>query len=403
MTNTVIVRRVVRWAFTTMLVVAASQIDGAGQVASNRCDGCRLQFDLAVDKNSYEVGEPVVLSISLTNVGASPVLLVHSSDVTGRSDGYQFDVFDERGNQIADPGRAAISLLKSIDGIASLAPGRSDERRLTLNYYMAPLKPGQYSIRGSFVTSQAEPPVHAESNQVIFRIEETSAERLQQRVSTLVREMDADPGGVAPLLGFTGDATAIPPLVDLLYQKNDGVGVAALDALLYLDRGNVEEALLNALKDRGPRANMIQFLVERVPSTLTKPSLIQALRSTNEDARAAAVEGLLLSSDPPDPALFTPLTAMLRDRSAAVRLKATSAIGGYANQQALTALRPLVLDADADVSEQATIAVGWIGDASPVGSDTRRDAIAVLRSVAQSGRGAISEQARTWLTNLGAQ
>src|SRR5262245_21936976 len=199
MTNTVIVRRAVRWAFTTMLVVAASQIDGAGQVASNRCDGCRLQFDLAVDKNSYEVGEPVVLSISLTNVGASPVLLVHSSDVTGRSDGYQFDVFDERGNQIADPGRAAISLLKSIDGIASLAPGRSDERRLTLNYYMAPLKPGQYSIRGSFVTSQAEPPVHAESNQVIFRIEETSAERLQQRVSTLVREMDADPGGVAPL------------------------------------------------------------------------------------------------------------------------------------------------------------------------------------------------------------
>jgi HEAT repeat protein len=395
-----VVSRVVRWTIMTTLVAATSQLDLAGQPAA--CDGCRLRFDLALEKNSYEVGEPVLLSIRLTNIGASPVLLFHSSDVTGRHDGYGFDVFDEQGNPIADPGRDAISLLKSIGGIPSLAPGRSDERRLTLNYYVAPLKPGQYSIRGSFDDSQTEPRVHAESNRVVFRVEETLPGKVQQRVSTLMREMDANPGGVAPLLGFTGDVTAIPPLVDLLY-RNDGARVSALDALLYLDRGRVDDALLKALRERGPRDGTIEFLVERVPSALMKPSLIQALRSANAEARAAAVKGLSLLNDPLDPALFAPLAAMLRDSSAAVRLNGAAAIGTYANQQALTALKPLVVDADASVSEQATIAIGWIVQASASGSDTRRGAIAVLRSVAQSGRGAASEQARAWLTNLGVQ
>ena len=122
------------------------------------------------------------------------------------------------------------------------------------------------------------------------------------------------------MLGFTGDVAAIPPLVDLLYRKDDGVQVAALDALLYLDRGAVEESLLDALKQRGARERMVHFLVVNIttPNALIRPVLIQGLRSADSDARTGAVEGLRLLNSAHDPELFAPLAAMLRDPVAAV-------------------------------------------------------------------------------------
>jgi hypothetical protein len=136
---------------------------------------------------------------------------------------------------------------------------------------------------------------------------------------------------------------------------------------------------------------------------LIRPLLIQALRSADGDARIGAVEGLRLSNSAHDPELFAPLASMLRDLLAEVRHKASTAVGGYQNQRALAALTPLVDDPDDTVSEQTTIAVGWIAQAGVIGSDTRREAIDVLRRAATSDRRAVAEQARKWLANVGAQ
>jgi HEAT repeat protein len=174
---------------------------------------------------------------------------------------------------------------------------------------------------------------------------------------------------------------------------------------LYLDRRSVRASLVEALRQRGPRERMIDFLVVelRTPNALTRPWLLLALRSGERDSRAAAVEGLYLSNFRHDPALFAPLATMLRDPVALVRQKASAAVGGYQNQQALTALVPLVDDSDASVAEQATIAVGWIAQSSAVSATTRRDAIDVLRTTATAGRGRASEAARQWLTNADAR
>jgi HEAT repeat protein len=88
---------------------------------------------------------------------------------------------------------------------------------------------------------------------------------------------------------------------------------------------------------------------------------------------------------------------------AGVRHKASAAVGAYQNQPALAALTPLVDDPDITVSEQTTIAIGWIAQAAAVGSDTRVTAIDVLRRAAKSDRRAVAEQARKWLANVGAQ
>ena len=301
-----------------------------GQEPAKVCESCQLRFDLAVERNTYEVGEPLQLSLRLTNLGTTEIQVRHTSDVTGRHDGYRFAVLDEDGRQVADPGAAAISLLGALGGILSVPPRGTDNRRLTLNYHVAPLKPGRYSVKGWFGSSNPQPGRDAESNRVVISIQPTSADRLRQRVSDLTRDLEVDARRGAAFLGFTGDAAAIPPLVDLLYRRDDGLQVAALDALLYLDRGTVEESLLAALEQRGARERMVHFLVVNIatPNAVIRPLLVQALRSADGDARAGAVEGLRLSNSAHDPELFAALAAMLSDPVAAVRHKASAAVGG---------------------------------------------------------------------------
>jgi HEAT repeat protein len=380
----------------------------SGQEPAKLCELCQLRVDLTVERSTYEMGEPIQLSLRLTNVGATEIQVEHTSDVTGRHDGYRFEVLDEDGRQVADPGGDAISLMGALGSPVSVAPRRTDHRRLTLNYHVAPLKPGRYSVKGLFRSSFPQAGLTAESNRVVISIQPTSPDRLRQRVSDLTRDLEVDIRRGAAFLGFTGDAAAIPPLIDLLYRKDEGAQVAALDALLYLDRGTVEASLLDALTQRGARESMVHFLIMHIaiPPALIKPVLIQGLRSADSDGRTGAVEGLRLLNmlnSAHDPELFAPLAAMLGDPVAAVRHKASAAVGGYQNQQALAALTPLVDDNDASVSEQATIAVGWIAQASAIGSDTRTDAIVVLRRAAKSPRRPISEQARKWLSNVGSR
>ena len=112
----------------------------------------------------------------------------------------------------------------------SVAPRGADDRRLTLNYHVAPLKPGRYSVKGWFRSSYPQPGLDAESNRVVIGIQPTSADRLRQRVSDLTRDLEVDARRGAAFLGFTGDVAAIPPMVDLLYRRDDGVQVAGLDA-----------------------------------------------------------------------------------------------------------------------------------------------------------------------------
>lgn len=389
----------------TILISAGAAVGRHAQEPVARCESCQLRFYIEADKATYEVGEPIVISIRLANVGTTQVQLQHTSDVTGRHDGYKFELYDEDAHPLRDPGKAAISLLGALGGTVSVAPGGADSRRLTLNYQVEPLKPGRYSLRGVFDSSYPQSGVHAESNSVVISIEPTPSESIHRRVNSLLRNVAADPRHVAPYLGFTGDKAAIPPLVDLLYHKDDGVQASALDALLYLDRGAVEGPLLDALRDRGPRERMVHFLVLNLatPNVVIRPLLIQALRSADGDGRIGAVEGLRLSNSANDPELFAPLAAMLRDPVAGVRHKASAAVGQYHNQQALAALTPLVDDPDRSVSEQTTIAVGWIAQAGAIGSDTRRTAIDVLRRAAKSDRRPVAEQARRWLANVGAQ
>ena len=120
--------------FMILIILGAPAAGGQTPGPVTRCESCQLRLDLEVEKVTYEVGEPIVIAMRLDNVGTTQVQLQHTSDVTGRHDGYRFEVFDEDARQLPDPGKAAISLLGALGGMVSVAPGGADSRRLTLNY-----------------------------------------------------------------------------------------------------------------------------------------------------------------------------------------------------------------------------------------------------------------------------
>jgi hypothetical protein len=379
-----------------LLLAVAVQI-GAQEVPPG-CDGCTLRLALASDKAGYEVGEPITLSVQLTNAGRRPVIVEHTSDVTGRHDGYRFDVIDEAGHRVADPGAAAVSLLEAIGGHDSLYPGGRDDRQFLLNHHVAPLKPGRYVVKARFGSRFVGRGAAVESNTIAIVIVPTSPDRVRQRIVDLTSRMGDSPG-VATLLGFTGDRAAIPAVIDLLYRKNDQLAARAMDALLYFDPATVRESLMDALRRRGPSDRMIWFLVVilNAPLADTQQFLLAALQSRDPDTRAAAVEGLRLSNRGNAPDLFAPLAAMLTDSAAKVRHRAASAVGRYADRRAFDALRSVVADSDPDVSAQATIAIGWIATAAAQGSGMRTEAIDLLREIAAGTRAGDSRQAKQWL------
>jgi hypothetical protein len=388
---------------------AARSVSGgaahAEEPRANKVEALRkTAADLALDKTTYEVGEPIVLRLRLTNSGSLPLKVPVSSEVTGRHDGYSFQVKNDRGEVLKDPLHEYIALMHSVGGFESVQPGTSYTRDLLLNYRVPPLQPGKYTVKGIFQPRGEGPKPQAESAGVTFRIVATPPARLEKRVARLAEALrgGGDARRLAPLLGFTGHAGAAGPLIDLLYAEADGSQVAAAQALLYLDKDTVKKSLLDSLRTRGPRDRMIHLLVVplRAKAEEVTPLLVRRLDDKDGATRNAAVYGIGLSNRVKAAELLPLLEKRLKDPLAAVRHRAAAAIGAYENAAALKALKAVVHDPDPGVSAQAAIAVGWVAAAAKPDSPVRKEAIDVLRDVQRSG-GRPAEQATYWLEKVG--
>jgi hypothetical protein len=354
-----------------------------------------LRFHCELGKAQYEVGEPIVLLIWIMNEGDASFHFSSKRDLIGRREGYTMRVTDADGREVPDPGGGEIWPLKLHD--VTIPPNGVHIRELVLNYHTLPLRPGRYVLQGTFAPAFARPGPRARSPILSFEIVPTESATLERRIADLVARADlpGEASRIAPLLGFTGHPAAIAPLIDLLYVADDEGCMAAADALLYLDRDQVHNALVAAIRTRGPRFRMVGALVARIgPFEGLRLALIDSLAHGDAEARLGALEGLRLANRPVDRELFASLARMLKDPSVSVRILATRVVGEYHDAAALAALEPLIWDEDSSVSRRTTAEIGWMAFVSK--GPIREEAVGVLSRVKESGRPA-SREAAVWL------
>jgi hypothetical protein len=367
------------------------------QPASESAD---FRLTLELDRTVYEIGEPIVATLQMINLTNYPRSVPTTSEPTGRRAGFSLAVTASGGQAFQDPHNEYVSLWKSYSSQELVPPAGSATRRMFVNYFTPILEPGRYSVKADFDPREARAnTAPLRSAPVSFEIVATPPAARKDRVSRLVEQLRGgqDSHPVARLLGFTGQLEAIAPLVELLRdEEDDGVQVAAAEALRYLDRGRQKEALIESLGKHSPRSRLVYHFAMLRPTPEEMASLLLPwLSNSDERVRDAAIEGMrLCNGKEPDPALLAPLVTMLRDASPLVRRSAASAVGGYRGAEALRALTTVVRDPDPGVSLQATIAVGWVAQAAEPGSDLRREAVTVLRSMVGSGGRAGEHAAR---------
>jgi RNA polymerase sigma factor (sigma-70 family) len=356
---------------------------------------------IMLDKKSYEVGEPIKLTVSLSNVSDTPFDVPATSDSRGQYDTtFSFVVKNDKGAVLQHPGRGKFAAMSVLGGQQALPPGKFYTREFLLNYQISPLTPGEYRVHAVFQPGSAAGPrdVRAQSPEVTIQIADTPPAEVQARVARLAKELrdGGESQNIAPHLGFTGREEAIAPLIDLFYREPKSM--EPIHALLYLDLDKVRPALAESIKTRGPRYTMMHFVahVLRVKAEKLIPLLTPWLDDKDGESRYGAVEGLALANRRSAPELFPLLEKRLKDPLAKVRQRASSAIGAYRDAAALQALKTVVRDPDAGVSEQATIAIGWVAKAAPAESDLRQEAVALLREMSNT-TGRPAEQAKYWL------
>ncbi len=381
-------------------VLLISQIEPAKVAkADDRQEEAMLA--LSLDKEKYEIGEPIVATLRLTNTGKNAIQVNKSSDESGLMDGFSFQVLNDKGEHVKG---FEIWTMHAIGSSWTVNPGKAHERKILVNYRVLILEPGIYSVRGEYKALRITPANGILSPEVKFEIVKTSPAQLDRRIARLEEELNtgADPRTIVPHLFFTGQPRALNILLDMIYSKEDLKRSYAGSSLHYFPKELLKSALMDSLKKRGPRDYIVLELNRnwRESSQEVVPLLVPWLESNDADARMGAVEGLGRFNAQKDPALFPKLAARLKDENSNVRRQAASAVGSYRNAEALEALKGVLGDTNKTVAEQATIAVGWTGAAAAPKSQLKEDARNTLVKMARDPRPDVSRQATYWLSKI---
>lgn len=394
----------VRFQARRVLVVSWLLILNAETLASDKAEEPRgrANLSLSLDREKYEVGEPIVANVALTNSSKQAFKVDRSSDVTGMIDGYSFQVSDDKGKPVPldGPGGRVMHAIGSSD---RLEPGEVHRRKFFLNYHMRVLEPGNYSARCTFKPLGSKEGTGIASPEVRFQVVKTAPAELEKRISSLQAQLRAegDARSIAPLLRFTGQPQAFKVLVEMLYAKEESRAASAAAEVPYFKKDLFKKELIDSIKTRGPRYHLVQSLFWVRPEVAPEivPLLIPWLEDNDADARAGALEGLRGFGTKGDPALFPRLAARLKDPEARVRQLASAVVGQYRNADALRALKSALDDPDKNVIDQATSAIGWVALAAPPGSLLREDARTTLVKISKGPPPAASG-ADYWLKRL---
>lgn len=167
-------------------------------------------------------------------------------------------------------------------------------------------------------------------------------------------------------LGQSHNSRVLSPLISALQDDSElYLPLAAAIALGELGLPGAVPALVAALADTrrlfGDAPNIAMQALESIGQA-SIPALIAALTDGPPQQRRWAARVLGKLGRPDDPSLLEHLRAALRDTDSLVRWEAVDAFEAVAGTGALSDIRPLLADPDADVRDSVITILGLRGD-----------------------------------------
>jgi hypothetical protein len=117
------------------------------QVNAPSTDGIKLEGNFSLPKQSYFWGEPIEVTVTLTNKGDSPIEFPTGGDYrdTGRDGRFTITAVDAGGQPVPDPVKPS-GFGGGLGSAATVKPGESYADRLLVNHWCAFPGPGKYAI-----------------------------------------------------------------------------------------------------------------------------------------------------------------------------------------------------------------------------------------------------------------
>ncbi len=288
-----------------------------------------LQFTLALEKSTVEAGEPIVAVVRVVNHGTGDYIAQTSTRPAGSFDGFAFAVEDENGRP-ATPPRSRLPAAHWLGSWTTVKPHDQFERKLFLNYWFLPLNPGRYTVRGQYVPRTTAgnhtvewPAVHAPPLE--FTVIPVGETKLAVRVERLTAQLETGDLIAADFLGFTGDETAIAPLLNALHARDETLQRHAANALSnILDRPTIIAAALDSLREKGPNHIFVEWLHKwKLPASQLIPAYLLRVADPDVVTRLGALIGLQLERDAAHASAIRDAgLRALTDKDAAVRQEA---------------------------------------------------------------------------------
>jgi HEAT repeats len=311
-----------------------------------------LEVSLRLDKTQFETAEPIPLTAQLFNRGEVPYSVQTNTEETGAWDGFALLVTDEAGQTVPRPRRPSWQE-NWIGSWLTLAHHDRYQRRLFLNYWLAPPMPGRYTVVAVYTPitqagSERRQTAAIRSTPVPFEIVLTTPTKMDVRITRLTDQIEKADAVAVDFLGFTGETAAIAPLLNSLYDDDVSIQHRAARAMAYLPDADVLATCLTALQQRGPNRTLVEWLAfVGAPCSNTAPFYLKALESPTESKRVGAVAGLRLCY---------PLAAGDEPLRRAVRAGVKRALASPESNVRLEAIDALEVIGDKDARDAMAVA-----------------------------------------------
>lgn len=186
---------------------------------SRVADAESLTTSLTLQQAVFDIGEPIVATLTIRNVSTDSVSIETGMDYrSGRPQRFRFRVTNEKGAVVADPLRvyANSGLGGGLGSDRVLGPGETQPVSTLLNLFAAPRTPGRYTVAGDYeVLSKKNDrePLQVVWPVVTFEVRNRASRMSQKEGSALLAKHDLADTHPCILYGLQNDTSRIPELL----------------------------------------------------------------------------------------------------------------------------------------------------------------------------------------------